>query len=79
MVLLSLDFTKLIGIAAIIAIPTSYFWMNSWLESFAYAVGLNWFVFAIAGLSALAIGMLTVSFQSVRAALANPVQSLKDE
>ena len=77
--LLSMDFTKLIGVAAIIAVPAAYFWMEGWLENFAYAVGINWFSFIIAGGSALLIGLLTVSFQSIKAALSNPIESLRDE
>lgn len=78
-VLLSKDFTKLIGIAALIAIPTSYYWMGRWLDNFAYSVGMNWRFFFIAGIMALFIGVATISIQAIKAALANPVQSLRDE
>ncbi len=77
--LLSRDFTRLIAIAAIIAIPASYYWMTQWLDNFAYAVGINWLAFVIAGGLALFIGVLTISLQSIKAALANPVESLRDE
>jgi putative ABC transport system permease protein len=77
--LLSKDILKLIGIATLIAIPTSYFWGSNWLENFAYAVPINWLIFVLSGLGALIIALLTVSFQSTRAALANPVESLRDE
>jgi putative ABC transport system permease protein len=77
--LLSKDFTKLIFIAAIIAIPASYYWMSGWLENFAYSVGISWIAFAIAGIMALAIGLATIGLQSIRAAIANPVNSLRDE
>ncbi len=77
--LLSKDFTKLIAIAALIAIPIAYFWMDGWLGNFAYATGLNLMVFVFAGGIALLIGILTVSFQSIKAAISNPVNSLRDE
>ena len=78
-VLLSKDFTKLIGISAIIAIPPAYYYMNQWIDGFAYSSSINWLTFVFAGLMALAIGLLTISIQSVKAALANPVKALKDE
>jgi putative ABC transport system permease protein len=77
--LLSKDILKLIGIATLIAIPASYYWGSDWLENFAYAVPINWLIFVLSGLGALIIALLTVSFQSTRAALANPVESLRDE
>ena len=78
-VLLSKDFTKLVGFAALIAIPIAYFWMSSWLENFAYAVQVNVMAFVFAGLTALLIGILTVGIQSIKAATVNPVKSLRDE
>lgn len=77
--LLSSDFMKLVGIASVLAVPLAYYWMNSWLESFAYSAGVNWFVFVLAAGTALLIGLGTVSFQSIKAAIANPVKSLRDE
>ena len=77
--LLSTGFVKLIVIAALIAVPASYFWMNEWMSGFAYSAGINWIVFLFAALSALLIGVGVVSFQAVKAALANPVESLRDE
>jgi putative ABC transport system permease protein len=77
--LLSRDFTKLIVIAAVIAIPTSYIWMDSWLDGFAYSAGISWIAFVIAALLALFIGLGTIGLQSIKAALMNPVKSLKDE
>ncbi|MEM1324907.1 MAG: ABC transporter permease [Bacteroidota bacterium] len=77
--LLSKDFVKLVGIAFIIATPIAYYCMNEWLQDFAYRVELQWWVFALAGLAAIGIALLTVSVQSVRAALANPVRSLRSE
>lgn len=77
--LLSSDFMKLVGIASLFAVPIAYYWMNSWLESFAYSAGVNWLVFVLAAGTALIIGLGTVSFQSIKAAVANPVKSLRDE
>ncbi|WP_460948199.1 permease prefix domain 2-containing transporter [Spirosoma daeguense] len=77
--LLSKDFLKLVAIAIVIASPVAWWAMNEWLQSFAYKIDLTWWVFALAGLIAIAIALLTVSFQSVRAALMNPVKSLRSE
>lgn len=77
--LLSTGFIKLIFIAALIAIPASYFWMNEWMNGFAYSAGINWMVFVFAAVAALVIGVGVVSFQAIKAALANPVESLRDE
>ncbi|MEM9848346.1 MAG: FtsX-like permease family protein, partial [Bacteroidota bacterium] len=77
--LLSKDFIQLVGIAFVIATPLAYYFMNEWLQDFAYRIELQWWVFALAGLAAIGIALLTVSVQSVRAALANPVQSLRSE
>jgi len=77
--LLSRDFTRLVLIASLIAFPLSWWAMSKWMESFAYRVGIGWWVFLIAGVLALGIALVTVSFQTIRAALANPVKSLKTE
>ena len=77
--LLSTGFTKLIFIAIVIAIPIAWFATNKWLSSFAYRVNVGWVVFLIASLGALAIAWLTVSYESVKAAIANPVKSLRSE
>ncbi|MEM9326474.1 MAG: ABC transporter permease [Bacteroidota bacterium] len=77
--LLSVDFTKLIAIAIAIAIPTAYFWMNQWLDNFAYAIGIGALVFVLSGTMSLLVGIGTISFQAIKAALANPVESLRDE
>jgi len=79
MLLLSKDFVKLVGIAFVLAAPLSYFAMHRWLADFAYRTDLSWWIFAIAGLAALFIALLTVSYQSIRAALADPVKSLRYE
>ncbi|MDP4260602.1 MAG: ABC transporter permease [Bacteroidota bacterium] len=77
--LLSKDFTMLVGIAALIAFPVTWWGMNKWLETFAYRTGISWWIFLVAGAVALAIALLTVSIQTIRAALANPVKSLRAE
>ncbi|GAB3963960.1 ABC transporter permease [Spirosoma terrae] len=77
--LLSKDFLKLVLIAIIIASPLGWWAMNQWLADFAYKVELSWWVFALAGASAILIALLTVSFQSMKAALMNPVKSLRSE
>ena len=77
--LLSGNFVKLIVISLIIAAPIAWWAMNKWLEDFAYRINITWWVFAIAGTSALVIAMLTVSFHAVKAAIANPVGALRSE
>jgi putative ABC transport system permease protein len=77
--LLSKDFALLIGIAAVIAFPIAWWAMYSWLKGFAYRTSISWWIFLVAGLSALAIALLTVSIQTFRAAVANPVKSLRSE
>jgi len=77
--LLAKDFLKLVLIAIVIGAPLAYYFMKNWLADFAYRIELQWWMFAIAGLVALIIAFLTIGFQSIRAALANPVESLKSE
>lgn len=77
--LLNKDFAKLLGLAFLIAIPCSLYVMNQWLEGFTYRTNFSWWIFALAGTTALLITFLTVSWQSFKAAIANPVESLKDE
>ena len=77
--LLSKDFLKLTLIAAFVAFPIAWWWMNKWLEDFAYRININWTVFLIAGLCTLLIALFTVSFQAIKAAVANPVKSLRTE
>ncbi|CCH51941.1 Macrolide export ATP-binding/permease protein macB [Fibrisoma limi BUZ 3] len=77
--LLSTDFLKLVVIAILIASPVAWYFMNQWLQDFAYKIGIQWWVFALAGLLAIGIALLTVSFQSVKAALMNPVKSLRTD
>ena len=77
--LLSKDFLKLVVIAIIVASPVAYYLMNKWLEDFAYKVNISWWIFIVAGALALLIALLTVSFQAIKAAIANPVKSLRTE
>ena len=77
--LLSKDFVKLVLIALVIATPLAIWGINQWLQDFAYRINVRWWVFAIAGMSAVLIAVLSVSYQSIRAALSNPVDSLRSE
>ncbi len=77
--LLSREFLTLVTIAALIAFPIAWFAMNEWLENFAYRISMGWWIFFIAGASAMAIALLTVCFQSIKAAVANPVKTLRSE
>ncbi|QDK77953.1 FtsX-like permease family protein [Spirosoma sp. KCTC 42546] len=77
--LLSKDFLKLVLIAIVIAAPIAWYIMSQWLQDFAYKIDMEWWMFAVAGLLAVSIALLTVSFQSIKAALMNPVKSLKSE
>ena len=77
--LLSKDFLKLVLIAFILAIPIAWYVMDLWLQDFAYRTNIGWAVFVVAGIGAISIAFLTVSFQSAKAALMNPVNSLKSD
>jgi putative ABC transport system permease protein len=77
--MLNKDFAKWVLIAFIIACPLAWYAMNKWLSNFAYKTELSWWIFALAGLIAMGIALLTVSFQSYRAATRNPVESLRYE
>jgi len=77
--LISKDFLKLVIIATVIATPLAYWSMNKWLQDFAYRIDISWWMFAIAGLLAVFIALATVSLQAIKAALANPVKSLRTE
>ena len=79
LVLLSKDFMKLVAIALVIAIPVAWLFMNNWLQDFAYRTDIAWWVFAIAGFVALLIAFVTISLQAFKAAIANPVKSLRTE
>jgi ABC-type antimicrobial peptide transport system permease subunit len=77
--LLSKDFVVLVFISLLIATPISYYFMHNWLRNYEYRTNLSWWVFAITGVGAVMITLLTVSFQSIKAAVANPVKSLRTE
>ncbi|HKP33136.1 MAG TPA: FtsX-like permease family protein, partial [Chitinophagaceae bacterium] len=77
--LLSKDFLKLIGIAAILAFVIAGYAMNSWLQDFAYRISMPWWIFIVAGIVATLVGLCTISFQAIKAATANPVKSLRTE
>jgi len=77
--MLSRDFLKYVLIAIIIAWPLSWIAVHKWLQDYAYRVNISWWVFAIAGAVAMFIALVTVSFQAFRAAIANPVKSLRTE
>ena len=77
--LLSRDFLKLVALAIVIATPVAWWTMNKWLQEFAYRTTISWWMFALAGLIAIMIALITVSFQAIKAAIANPVKSLRTE
>lgn len=77
--LLAKDFVKLVLVAVAVATPLAYFAMNKWLQDFAYRIDIGWWVFALAGGIALVIALLTVSYQALKAALANPIEALRYE
>jgi putative ABC transport system permease protein len=77
--LLSKDFLMLVLVAALIAFPIAWFAMHSWLKDFAYRVNISWWIFIVAALAALAIALITISFQAIKAAMANPVKALRSE
>jgi putative ABC transport system permease protein len=77
--MLSKDFIKLVAIAFVLAAPLAWWAMNNWLQSFAYRINISWWVFALAGLGAVFIALIAVGFQAIKAAIANPVESLRTE
>jgi putative ABC transport system permease protein len=77
--LLSGSFLKLVFAAFVIASPIAWYIMNKWLQDFAYRISIGWWVFVIAAFLAMLIAVLTVSFQAIKAALVNPVESLRME
>ncbi|ASU34853.1 ABC transporter permease [Mucilaginibacter xinganensis] len=77
--MLSKDFLILVVIAIFIASPVAYYFMHLWLQDFAYRVNISWWIFLLSGVSAILIALATISFQSIKAALANPVKSLRSE
>ena len=77
--LLSKDFMKLVAIAAIIAFPIAWYVMHNWLRDFAYRISIQWWVFLVAGILASAVALITIGFQAIKAAISNPVKSLRSE
>jgi len=77
--MLSKDFVTLVIIAALIAFPVAWWAMDKWLQDFVYRISITWWVFAVATVAALLIAVVTISFQSIKAAIANPVKSLRTE
>ena len=77
--MLSKEFVKLVTISLIVAFPVAWWMMNEWLNNFAYRINISVWIFVLAGVCALVIAMATVSFQAIRAAIANPVKSLRTE
>lgn len=78
-VMLSKDFVKLVLVASVVAFPVAWWAMNKWLQDFAYRIDIGWWVFVVAGSSAVLIAVITVSYQAIKAAIANPVESLRTE
>ena len=79
LILLSKDFTKWVILANVIAWPIAWYAMNSWLQGFAYRINIEIWTFILAGMLALVVALLTVSFQALKAAVANPVEALRYE
>jgi ABC-type antimicrobial peptide transport system permease subunit len=77
--LLSMDFLKLVGISCLVAFPVAWWMMHNWLQGYQYRITISWWIFFAAGISAILIAILTISFQSIKAAIANPVKNLRTE
>ena len=77
--LLSVDFIKLVGIAAIIALPVSWWAMNEWLQNFAYRINIEWWIFLMASILAMLVAVVTVGLQAIKVAIANPIKALRSE
>ncbi|MGB5008642.1 MAG: ABC transporter permease [Ferruginibacter sp.] len=77
--LFSKEFLLLISIAFLVAVPLAYYFMQDWLQDFVYRVNISWWVIALAGLMAIVVAMITISFKAIKAAIANPVKSLRTE
>jgi len=77
--LLSREFLLLVGLSALIAFPLAWVAMHRWLEQFHYRVSIQWWIFVAAGVSAVGIALVTISYQSIKAAMMNPVRSLRSE
>ncbi len=77
--LLSKEFIVLVVAAFVIATPIAWYFMSKWLRDFAYRININWWIFLVTGVLAIVIALLTVGFQAIKAAIANPVKSLRTE
>jgi len=77
--LLSKDFIKLVIVAFVFASPVAWIIMHKWLQDFTYRIDISWWIFSVAGLLAISVALATISFQAIKAALANPVKSLRME
>lgn len=77
--LLTIDFIKLVIISIVIAVPIAWYAMQQWLQDFAYRINITWHIFAVAGIVAILIALVTISYQSIRAGLVNPIKSLRSE
>jgi ABC-type antimicrobial peptide transport system permease subunit len=77
--LFSREFVSLIIIAFAIATPIAWYFMHKWLENFAYRIHLSWWLFLVGGIASIVIALISVSFQAIKAAIANPVKSLRTE
>ena len=77
--ILSKDFMMLVIVAFILAVPVSWWIMHSWLQDYAYRININWWVFIVAGIISVSIALITISVQAIRAAMSNPVKSLRTE
>jgi putative ABC transport system permease protein len=77
--MLSMDFIKLVFISILIATPIAWWAMQKWLQDFAYRTTIQWYILAVAGAAAITIAFITISFQSIKAALSNPINSLRSE
>ncbi len=77
--LISREFVLLVAISLLIATPVSFYFMHNWLQNYTYRSDISWWIFAAVGIGAIAITLLTVSYQAIRAAIANPVASLRSE
>jgi putative ABC transport system permease protein len=77
--LLAKEFISLVLLAIVLATPVGWYFMDRWLQDFAYRISIGWWIFPLAGAIALLIAVLTISFQAIKAALANPVKNLRTE
>jgi putative ABC transport system permease protein len=77
--LISKDFIVLISLAFVVAAPAGYYFADKWLQHFAYRIGIAWWMFVLAGVSAIFIALVTISLQAIKAAMTNPVKSLRTE